>query len=504
MSADPPQDEEMWQDFAAAFGGQQDARPGAADRTDETRVDSEMPKPGSTVETQSGDSPDEATDLLQVLQQMQVAGQATTPAISPGIGPMAIPSEDSHIRSVNRDRTKSPDLPFSLPGFPVSGQSPVTSAVVEYQTGDTLRVGRKGVISFRISVDTNAAEFELRVFCDLLSEETVLRGICSTGSRIDAGSIRFIPQSAGDEEIRLELTTRRKGGIPNSRHNARIVLPIESAEDSSIRAGGDVIVIGGNRPGSAPRIDLSGTGGRSWLELETSADPSFQAWLESMIPPTPEKQPACFRLDHRVAPFTGAVYSGREDGACHCTIVTCGPMASIGRGGAEEVCWWIRPWPENASGFSRISRHHVTLEIRETVAWVTDLSANGTSLNRQRIPKGVATVIVDGDLLSLAEVMSFRVHLTTSDRRVTGIALERLDGLRETMSLLLLLPGSVHSLKNDDCSIWVAWTENSQMRLKHNQSPWENAVSGSELDFPDGSTVAWHLMDGAVDQDQLF
>ena len=264
-----------------------------------------------------------------------------------------------------------------------------------------------------------------------------------------------------------------------------------------------MIIFGGSRPGALVGIGANERSAGHWVRPEMAIDPVFAERLTRIVPAELDEMPQPRPIQRSVR-TGGVLYSGLSDGSVSCAAVAVGDQAAVGRGGAEDVCWWVRPASGSSKAFARMSRRHATFRLRDGRAWLVDESANGTLLNGRRITKGRPVVLADGDLIDLAGAMPFTVRLYSSGDRVCSLLLRRHDELSDTLSLILTQPGHPCVFDFGGERFWTAWAENGVMQLKRNGVPWENVASGVETEISVDVTAAWHELDGAIDQDQLL
>lgn len=488
-------DDDMWGSFEAAFGG---TAPPEKTTLPEADVAREVPSPHCA----------ESLDVSSVMEQLEtLSPQPPVEQVMPAIEPVALAP------------VPKPVLPMGS-GLPVPVMSPremvaqpivaaTTAAIrIEQRRSADLKVGHKGVLSLRLTTTQTSTQYELTVDSDLLAEPAVFHGASPTPGTYDVGSIRFLPKAAGDEEILLELTMLNAAGIPLARFTGRFNVPVASNENSSsIQAGGDVIVVGGRLPNLGSAVGASGLPspiGDGWCEISVLEDQAFSKRISDQIPLASDDRPHDLAVEPGFAGGNGVLYAGTPDGSFVCYASSVGRSAAIGRGGATEACWWIRPVPDHSEQFSRISRKHLNLELRDGRAWLTDLSANGTSLNGKSLVQGAAVVLSDNDFVDLAGAMTFSVRVCGDGCSVTSVELRRQDGYADKLVLFLVQPGAPHRIEVAGQTAWLAWTTHGTVNLKTPAAPWQQADSGQESQLSGDFCAAWHVFDGPVDQDQLF
>ncbi len=479
-------DEDLWGSFEAAFGNDD----GSADdpHQPDTPADA-LPIPPIVNDTESAARLPEVTtndDIAGVVAQLQ----SMFPAAAP----------ENHDLAVAPPVITS-DIPVPAPLFTNAPRDAESSGVIIEQKGSAVfKLNHKGVISLRLRTSQAAVRYELIVTSDLFEKAEVFAAECPSPNLYDIGSIRFVPGMAGEEEIRVELTVSDTNQIPLTRVTGHWIVNVESPDSNSITAGGDVIVVGG-RPGGLPLAPTSETA--PWTVVPVIADAALEARRTRMLPPAEDGRPVNLSVG---SPFhgTGALYVGGTNDELLCYAVSIGTSSAIGRGGARDVPWWIRPVPCREDDFSRISRRHVAIEFRGKHCWVIDHSANGTSLNGRPLISNSATVLANDDTIKLAGVLSFRVRLHSDNREVQGIELIREDELSQSMRLLLVKAGSPQPISLAGATFWAAWVENDSVQLKVPGGDWNNACSGEESELESDLVVAWHPFDEPIDQDQLF
>ncbi|MEZ6131531.1 MAG: FHA domain-containing protein [Planctomycetaceae bacterium] len=513
MSADVPNgnDDDLWDSFQAAFG---DALPDPVKPPPDTHaslpghsgVNANRSEPPADISAANLSAADIST-LMSQLQQL--APRSPSADLSPPI-------------TSRHDTLPPPGASAGLSGFPLPAAQSLPSAPVfavpdmravsatgragtvrlEQRGGTSLKVNHKAVVALRLMTMSRAVKYRLSLQSDLLEESMIFCGSCPDPGVYNVGSLRFVPVVAGAEEIRVQLVILNDNDIPIDCLTGSFVVQVESDQSHSIHAGGDVIVMGGRPGGLLPNIGSVPTD--VWNDVELVADASWGARTARLKPQPPEDQPTELRIAADFRAATGAMYVGRADGSFRCYAVSAGLRASIGRGGADDVCWWIRPVPDRDGRFSRISRRHVSIELRDQYAWLTDHSANGTLLNGVKLATDEATVLADGDTVDVADAIRFSLHLFTGSSGVSAVELVRNDSLSDQLRLLLVKPGCPHRISWGNESFWVAWSKNECLQLNRGGDAWDNLKTGDEQQVNDSATLSWHQVMAAIDQDQLF
>ena len=125
--------------------------------------------------------------------------------------------------------------------------------------------------------------------------------------------------------------------------------------------------------------------------------PTTAGWRKSAREPATCRRRGIPVRVGRPARAQGAVQPRDEHtGLAQTVAVICGTSASLGRGGDPAVAWWLQPSPFDAQQTGRLSRRHLSLELRSGRAWATDGSTNGTWLNDERLTEVAAALVGAG------------------------------------------------------------------------------------------------------------
>ena len=335
--------------------------------------------------------------------------------------------------------------PGDLPTPPAVGRKESFSDVplsVEVLQPDSYRVGHQGILRLKISAGWMSEERDVQVAFEssLLEEGRVFSVRLRSRESHEFPPLRFVPDVAGMYELELTVTVTSVDGVPQGRWvGCETLRAVREETDTlgSIQASGDVIIMG--RP--VHRELASDTGGaqQGWSTFRLRPDSQFQRRLAASCPagvqgiPTYSQQTASSRLR-----FEGVLIcydQQSSEGAATCVI--CGSQASAGRGGLDSVSWWIAPTPYDEHQHSRLSRQHVSFELRNARAWATNSSVNGLALNGDDVPKNDSMLLADADEIDLARVASVRVRLFAVDSRVYAVRLDRCDALRDRVGYML-------------------------------------------------------------------
>ena len=270
-----------------------------------------------------------------------------------------------------------------------------------------------------------------------------------------------------------------------------------------IQAGGDVIVVGGASL-IGQRDFKSSLPVDSWSEIPLLVDQAYAARIRYLVPPSDDARP------REIPPRSptsytgnGALYAGTDGNRFVCYAVRVGNSASVGRGGTDATTWWIQPVPEKGQA-SQLSRRHASFELRDGHAWVTDHSGNGTWLNGQRLVQERAEVLSDRDQVNLAKSLTLTARLGSDGDRVTDLVLDRGDELGDRLHLALVSPGEPLRAAVGAESSWVVWSERSSAAATNADNEWIALPSGDEIQLSEGLRLAWHVLDGAIDQAQIL
>lgn len=429
--------------------------------------------------------------LMSQLTAMNPAG-----AVESVQTPAAVPAEFQQPGRIHDFPLPSPSMPMSAG---IISPAQFTGIQLEHRT-PALKVGHKGLISLRLTAAA-AGRFELTVSSDLMPEEQMSEGSCLPITPQDAGSVRFVPEIAGSEEVRVNLALLSETGLPVSRWTGNFVINVEPAEGNSIQAGGDVIVMGGGAPGI---MNAAAAADAQWHEIDLAIDADFAARAERICPTEVADFPALPDRDDSFSGVSGALYFGDDDFTCY--GVTVGDAVTVGRGGRDDVDWWLNPVSEAENLAGRISRKHLKLEFRNGRAWVASLGSNGSSLNGQTLLPSKATLLADGDELNLAGALTLVVRLHSDGSQVVGVELNRTDRLAQSIRMLLVRAGQPVRLGQASNGFWAAWSKKKSVQLHDPENGWDNLVEAEEH-YPaclNGAGIAWYDLGSVVDQDQLL
>jgi hypothetical protein len=234
---------------------------------------------------------------------------------------------------------------------------------------------------------------------------------------------------------------------------------------ANVRAGGDVIVVGGLTTSAAPDLGQAFRTA-SWHDVELRADTAFANRLARLCPrpshtPPPPPEGLC-----DLTAFHGVIHLlDRQTQRRHVIVVSaCDSAAALGRGGNPAVAWWIKPLRFDEQQYKRLSGNHALIELRDGRAWVTDHSTNGTWLEGERLTRGEPHLLADGDHLEPARVLRLTAALgaAADGSEVRAVWLLREDAVYNGLSYLLVGDGApVHppaaAAARHLPPLWFAW-----------------------------------------------
>ncbi|NLF69064.1 MAG: FHA domain-containing protein [Candidatus Anammoximicrobium sp.] len=404
---------------------------------------------------------------------------------------------------------------LGLPGLGVPTAAMSTAPVtLEVETSDKYRRHQQGLLRLRVRGDglSSDALVDVGISSALFSGPTDFHVRLGFSQTHEFDALRFVPHVAGAEHVRISLTLKTPASVPLGRWSAAWLMQIEDVEKQEIHAGGDVFIVGGV-PAASPSLGLDGFGAMGgWQPLPLQADPHFNRRLTNACPeaalgtPPPLDPGSVWPAGARAQ--AAVCVDDLQTGLSQALAVVCGNSANLGRGGDPAVSWWLQPSPFDAHQHGRLSRRHVSLELRDGRAWGSDWSTNGTWLNGERVAKSELQLLADEDRLEPAQVVPFHVTLLAREGQVHAIWLRRQDALREQLSYLLtdgqtplpvLVPGQSAPVA------WLAW------RRTPNQGPelmacaaeagrWEPLGPQQQRVLADRYRLSWQLLLAPVDQ----
>lgn len=399
---------------------------------------------------------------------------------------------------------------LGAPGAATSA-APVT---LEVETSDKYRRHQQGLLRLRVRGDglSSDALVDVSISSALFSGPTDFHVRMGFTETHEFNALRFVPNVAGAEHVRIALTLKTPASVPLGRWSTTWLMQIEDVEKKEIHAGGDVFIVGGV-PSATPALGLDGFGAMGgWQPLPLQPDRHFNRRLANACPETalwtaPTLDPgSAWPAGARAQ---AAVYvHDHQTGLSQSLAVVCGNAANLGRGGDPAVSWWLQPSPFDARQHGRLSRRHVSLELRDGRAWGSDWSTNGTWLNGDRVAKSEPQLLADEDRLEPAQVVPFQVTLLAREGQIHAIWLRRCDTLREQLSYVLTdgqAPLPVFVPGQPEPVVWLAWRRTPAhgpelMACPAEGGMWEPLGPQQPRVFADRYRVWWQLLPVPVEQ----
>ena len=394
----------------------------------------------------------------------------------------------------------------------------VAPIVLEVESSQKYRRGQQGVLRLRARAERLDADavVEVGVSCGVAASPMVGHARLGPMETCELGAMRFIPRVAGSDHVSATITLKTVASFPIGRWTGSWVIHIEDVEKerpSINSAGGDVFIMGGavtspKMPGLDAPLSM---GIESWQVVPLQSDLAFNRRLSNICPRSELLPPL---LD----PGPGWPAGARAQGAVHIrdqytglvqtVAVVCCRSVSLGRGGDPAVAWWLQPSPYDAHQHGRLSRRHISLELRDGRAWVTDWSTNGVWLNGERLSKSQPHLLAHDDRLELARVIPFHSSLLAAENGVYAVWLRREDTLGDRLCYLttdgqvpvaLTIPGQTAP------ALWLAWRRTLELGpellvCSAEGGPWSAIGESQERLFVGRFSVRWVLMPNPVEQ----
>ena len=398
-----------------------------------------------------------------------------------------------------------------------AGTGSYASAVLEVESSQKYRRGQQGLLRLR----TRSEGLDGDTVVEFTAVSGLLASPMAGNTRIgpmetcELAAMRFVPRVAGSDHIRFSMTLKTVTNVPIGRWTGSWVVNIEEAEKSSspINAGGDVFIMGGMpiNP-TLPGLDASFGGSvENWQRVPLQPDLAFNRRLANICPqsdllPPPRDPGSSWPVGARAQ---GAVQLRDEHtGVVQTLAVVCGMSASFGRGGDPAVAWWLQPSPYDAHQHGRLSRRHLSLELRNGRAWVTDWSTNGTWLNGERLSRPEPHLLAQDDRLEPAQVLPLRIRLLTYENRVHAILLQRSDALGDRLCYLMTdgqVPVPVPMSGQEVPALWVTWRRTPTLGPEilaclAEGGPWSAIGHNQERVIAERFRLRWLLLPSPVDQ----
>jgi hypothetical protein len=484
-------------------------------------------------------------DFLALFQQdgaapaaVQDIGPAPVPATAPGVGAMVSPASfpvaapPSQIaRLPLSDAMPLVPHPGGVVGLPAVGQPGMlagftgigsaatagTPVSLEVESSQKYRRGQQGLLRVR----TRGEAIDGDTVVELSAASALLASPFLGNTRIgpletcEVAALRFIPRVAGSDQVRFTMTLKTAANVPIGRWTGSWVLNIEDAEKgpSAINAGGDVFIMGAMPMNPAvPGLDASlGMGIEAWQAVPLKADLAFNRRLANTCP-EPEFLPP------PLEPGPGWPVGARAQGAAQVRdahtglvqtlAVICGSSASFGRGGDSGVAWWLQPSPYDAHQHGRLSRRHVSLELRNGRVWATDWSTNGTWLNDERVTKSQPCLLAQDDRLEPAQAVPLQIRLLTCENRVHSVLILRNDALADRLCYLMTdgqVPIPMANPGQETPALWFAWrrtlaTGAEMLACPAEGGPWAAIGNNQERVVAGRFRVRWSVLPSPTDQ----
>jgi hypothetical protein len=394
----------------------------------------------------------------------------------------------------------------------------IAPVVLEVESSQKYRRGQQGVLRLRAraqSLDADAV-VEVSAISGVAASPMVGHTRLGPMETCELGAMRFIPRVAGNDHVGITITLRTVANLPIGRWTGSWMINIEDVEKerpSINSAGGDVFIMGGAAPNPIiPGLDVPlGPGMEGWQVVPLQPDLAFNRRLSNICPRSELFPPL---LD----PGPGWPIGARAQGAIHIrdeytglvqtVAVVCGTSVSLGRGGDPAVAWWLQPSPYDAHQHGRLSRRHMSLDLRDGRAWVTDWSTNGIGLNGERLTKSQPHLLAQDDRLELAQVIPFRVTLLAHENGVYGVWLRRDDALGDRLCYLTSngqVPVPLMISGQTAPALWFAWRRTPGLGPEllvclAEGGPWSAIGESQERVFANRLRIHWLLLPNPVEQ----
>ena len=423
-----------------------------------------------------------------------------------------------------------PSVPVAAPPpHPAEQEAAGARLALETSAVDQHRRDHKSLVHVRVRAVGLAEEavVELLAEADFFDPPVEQRTPFGPDQVHEYAALKFIPKFAGHDEIRFTITLKSALGAPLGKWSAVLVLAVQDVvapASGRIEAGGDVYIFGSDSPGTTATLDtaVSPLEHVRWKPLELKPDRAFNYRAARACPVRPTDCPAIPEkaLWPAATPFHAAVHLLRDSHPTpvRTVAVVVGSSASLGRGnapgepGADRVTWRLRPAPYDDRQHGRLSRHHLSLELRNGRASATDVSTNGTWLNGRRLARGELTLVADGDRLEPAQVVGLPVRLIGDGQVVRAINLERSDALAGRLGYLLTdgrlaIPMTLSA--DNQSLLWLAWVRGRSSEplmavWQPGQSKWAVLGEGQSQAIDARWHLAWQRFAVPVEEEQYL
>ena len=525
MSTPATPDEDPWASFEAAFSDTPEvppANPAGAETASLRNVDrfstnsspSSDPEPDPRVPPPVGD---DLSEMMSHLEGLLPSGAVSPPNIPPLPSPELAQGVNSRLGTMTHAQLPQVAIPAPQILPPILAHRPVTSTPLvqpplsllatngplrlEYRGSSSLKVNHRAVVAIRLQSMRGESCCEVLVKSSLMDAPQSFSIECPAPGYYEITTLRLAPREAGDHDLRFELTVTDNQGIPRSRLTGNLILAVAPERESqTIQAGGDVIMLGGATPlsalgASSPSLQ------DSWQMIPMIEDPAMADRVRRMIPAARLPRPARNQQVPQNLATSGVLYAGTGAGFV-CYMISVGQSASIGRGGTNETTWWVTPVPERGQS-SRLSRRHLSLEFREQYAWIQDHSANGVTLNGRKMTRDRAEVVAHRDRFDMAGALQFTVELDSDDRMIESLQLIRSDDLSQKLRCVLVRPGASFAVEMAGAAAWVTVLTRDTIHVEV-AGKTQTLRTGEECSLDSDRRLAWHQMEGPVDQLQIL
>lgn len=344
--------------------------------------------------------------------------------------------------------------PGTILSMPSAAPEPLPF-LLEFDTSQEFRANEKGLISLRLRRIAPGASLRLVIW---LRASADLRlnfpgpyewdGL-SPGGMQELPPYTCWPVVAGTEALHVEVQAFTTESELAGRWHGAVNLHVAGQQQQAIHIQArDIIDLGAG--GSGGMADILGIAGRpvpagaaQWRPVNLSPDPAFHSRIRNAVPAFKLNPPTLVALPAHDAILPGCwMYLARGHDAGTERVAVCWAAAvDLGRVPASATAECPRyvcaADHGNPTDTQRLSSQHCRLRLNEGRGWVQDLSANGTWLNAERLPKGHWHFLVAGDQLSLRQVANLTVSLQADPAGLLAVCLtQRLAGGR-TESLVL-------------------------------------------------------------------
>ena len=304
-----------------------------------------------------------------------------------------------------------------------------------------LQVGERGLIHLRLVGTGLPAAADVSVQISPSWQRSILRPRpfrLAAGGSYPLTPLKIVPSDPGSEAVVVELELAVNG---RALQHCRGTWEVAVAAPRSASSGNDV--------GSMLRLfeELDRKDGRAptgWEPVELVAEDLVGGDCKTAAPPriapaAPRELSTRGTRQDRSSFLVARPAGAAKGEPVARQLVIFGEQAAFGRGGDEEVTWWVRPEPFDADRWRRLSRRHLLVGIERGEAWACDASANGTLLNGQPMPRDEQRPLRNDDELDLAGVLPLRVELlrTAASDGVAAVLLHRRDGLTDRLGYCL-------------------------------------------------------------------